>query len=234
MRRSHRDGLWAALGLLLLLLWEASGADLAVVRTFGSAAGFVWRDGWWARGVLHQGGRFLSWLVFFGLAAQAVRVAYRRPAGPDELSARARLAWLAIALVAVAWVGLLKHQSLTSCPWDLAEFGGRAQPVSHWRALLLGQADGGPGGCFPSGHAVSAFTFFTQYFLWREHRPDVARAWLVGVWIFGLLFGAAQLVRGAHYPSHTLWSAWLCWVLCAAATTRAQNAREPTALPARS
>ena len=24
---------------------------------------------------------------------------------------------------------------------------------------------------------------------------------------------AAQMARGAHYASHTLWAAWLCWVL---------------------
>ena len=27
----------------------------------------------------------------------------------------------------------------------------------------------------------------------------------------GLLLGLTQTVRGAHYPSHTLWTAWICW-----------------------
>ena len=40
---------------------------------------------------------------------------------------------------------------------ELAEFGGVAQHVSHWS---LGVLDGGPGHCFPSGHASSAFAFF--------------------------------------------------------------------------
>jgi membrane-associated PAP2 superfamily phosphatase len=31
----------------------------------------------------------------------------------------------------------------------------------------------------------------------------------------GAVFGWAQMVRGAHFPSHTMWSAWVCWVLCA-------------------
>jgi membrane-associated PAP2 superfamily phosphatase len=26
------------------------------------------------------------------------------------------------------------------------------------------------------------------------------------------VLGLAQQVRGAHYMSHTLWSAWACWV----------------------
>jgi membrane-associated PAP2 superfamily phosphatase len=108
----------------------------------------------------------------------------------------------------------IKRVSLSSCPYELAEFGGLAQYVSHWR---WGVADGGPGHCFPSGHAVSAFGFFGLYFMWRWQAPRRARAMLVAVLLTGLLFGAAQLARGAHYPSHTLWTAWLCWLLCAVA-----------------
>ena len=33
----------------------------------------------------------------------------------------------------------------------------------------------------------------------------------------GHLESVIYVVRGAHYPSHTLWSAWLCWVICVAA-----------------
>ena len=31
----------------------------------------------------------------------------------------------------------------------------------------------------------------------------------------GLLLGLAQQVRGAHYMSHTLWTAWFCWATAA-------------------
>ena len=89
-----------------------------------------------------------------------------------------------------------------------------ARYVSHWQ---LGVPDGGAGHCFPSGHAVTAFAFLGLYFLWRGHNLPRARAWLATVAVVGRLFGAAQLARGAHYPSHTLWSAWLCWALCVAA-----------------
>jgi membrane-associated PAP2 superfamily phosphatase len=29
----------------------------------------------------------------------------------------------------------------------------------------------------------------------------------------GLLFGLVQTLRGAHYPSHTLWTGWICWAV---------------------
>jgi hypothetical protein len=51
----------------------------------------------------------------------------------------------------------------------------------------------------------------------------VARAVLLAVLAAGALFGWAQLARGAHFPSHTLWSAWLCWVIGVAGATRAQS-----------
>ena len=86
--------------------------------------------------------------------------------------------------------------------------------VSHW---AWGVFDGGAGHCFPSGHAAGAFCFLSGYFLLRAHRPRLARVWLAGTLLAGVLFGLAQTLRGAHYPSHTLWSAWLCAALCVAA-----------------
>lgn len=99
--------------------------------------------------------------------------------------------------------------------------------MSHWH---FGLADGGPGHCFPSGHAVAAFAFFAMYFLWRGHDPRLARRWLAGVLAAGAVFGFAQLARGAHYPSHTLWSAWICWTICVAVSAWAASRR---ALPPR-
>jgi membrane-associated PAP2 superfamily phosphatase len=127
--------------------------------------------------------------------------------GPSRAERWGTLAAVGVGLLLVP---LLKRVSATSCPWDLAEFGGHALYVPHWR---LGVSDGGPGHCFPSGHAVSAFAFLPLVTLWRRHRPAWARAWLVGILVSGAAFGTAQWLRGAHFPSHTLWSAWLCWVV---------------------
>jgi membrane-associated PAP2 superfamily phosphatase len=44
--------------------------------------------------------------------------------------------------------------------------------------------------------------------------------WLAGGAAGRAAFGGAQYLRGAHYPSHTLWTAWLCWVLSAALLAR--------------
>lgn len=205
--RSRGDLGWLLAGLALLVLWEASGADLWLAQRFGGPAGFPWRDAWLTSTVLHEGGRALAWVVMALLAWNAWR-----PAAGGPSPARRRL-WLATMLASMALVPALKRLSRTSCPWDLAPFGGAFPYVPHW---LPGVADGGPGHCFPSGHAVAAFGFFGLYFLWRAHRPQRARAALAAVWGLGLVFGWAQMARGAHFASHTLWSAWCCWALCSA------------------
>ncbi|MDP1647946.1 MAG: phosphatase PAP2 family protein [Rubrivivax sp.] len=212
--RARADLALTLLALAALLAWDASGWDLTVARHIGSAAGFAWRDTWWASRVMHDGGRWAAWALLLTLAWAALRAPQAGTALAAGPSGAERWRWIAVMLACVVAVPALKRVSGTSCPWDLSEFGGVAAYVSHWR---LGLLDGGPGHCFPSGHAVAAFAFFGLYFMWREHDPRRARAWLVVVVVAGLVFGGAQLLRGAHHPSHTLWSAWLCWALNAAA-----------------
>ena len=207
--RARSDAWVTLLALALLLAWDATGLDLAAARLFGTAGGFGWRDSWVASTLLHDGGRIAAWLVLAALMATALR-----PPPASTPSRLMRWRWVGVMLLCVLLVPAIKRISLSSCPWELAEFGGAARHLSHWR---WGVADGGPGHCFPSGHAVSAFAFFGLYFLWREHDRRRARAFLWAVIGTGLLFGSAQLVRGAHYPSHTLWTAWLCWTICVVA-----------------
>jgi membrane-associated PAP2 superfamily phosphatase len=39
----------------------------------------------------------------------------------------------------------------------------------------------------------------------------------VAVVALGIAYGIGQMLRGAHYPSHTMWTAWICWALTVAA-----------------
>ena len=206
MNSWRRDLAWLAAGLLLLLAWDLAGVDLVVARWFGSPNGFALRTVWWTSDLLHGGGRWLAWAALLVLV-----VGIWRPLPVfARLTRRERVGWVLVTLAAVLLVPAIKRISLTSCPWDLAEFGGVAQYVSHWR---WGVGDGGAGHCFPSGHAAGAFAFLSGYFVLRTDHPRLARRWLCGVLLAGALFGVAQLVRGAHFPSHTFWTAWFCWVI---------------------
>lgn len=205
-RDSRRAAALALLALLPLVLWELSAGDLPLTRLFGNAQGFALRNDWWMSNVLHDGTRHLAWVL-----ALVLLVNIWWPLTP-RLTRHERVWWLLATLAAAAVVPLVKQQSLTSCPWDLTEFGGTARHLSHW--LQLGpwaQADGAGGRCFPSGHATSAFAFFSGGFALRRAHPTAARRWMLAVLLIGLALGGVQLVRGAHFASHTLWSAWLCF-----------------------
>ena len=207
---------WLLLLLAFTLLWDVSGADLAVMRWLGTASGFPLRDVWFLEHVLHDAWRQL----FVGLyLLMWVWALWPTPWNLPRLVAmvlprRERLTLALLVALSLLAVNLVKNASQTSCPWDLQTFGGSARYVSHW-SLWQG-SDGGSGRCFPGGHASSAFAFLGLCLPWllpptgTQRAPVVGRWWLVALLLAGLIAGGVQTVRGAHYPSHTLWTLLIC------------------------
>lgn len=222
----HKDrrDLAVTLGTLLLVLaWDASGLDLPLTRALATSRGFPWRDTWLTDQLLHEGGRLLAAATLLALLLHALWP--RGPGCQDGTGRHQRWAALGGVLLNLTAVPALKRASSTSCPWDLAEFGGSVPYVPHWD---WGVPDLGPGHCFPSGHAVAGFAFIALYLAWRNTHPARARRWLWFSMATGLAFGGSQVLRGAHYLSHVAWSAWLCWslaVLVFAVARRRQPAR---------
>lgn len=203
--------LWMTLAsAALVLLWDVSGLDLDVMHWWGTSEGFALRNHPWLSQVLHTRGQQSAMVVFFVMWWVILR-----PFGPwRELSRRERLAIGLAVTTSVLSISMLKHFSLTSCPWDLRQFGGSADYVSHW---AWGVSDLGRGKCFPGGHASSAFGFLaaSMPFLFSP-KAELKRhgmRLLAGVVLVGLVFGLTQTMRGAHYPSHTFWTAWICWTV---------------------
>ncbi|MEY4412869.1 MAG: hypothetical protein RIQ53_162 [Pseudomonadota bacterium] len=223
--RRRADLRWTLLSLLAIGAWELSRLDLRVSALFATAQGFALRDQWWLSVVLHDGVRQVSLAMLVAALPLALRAA--RPlavpvavdvglwAALRALPRRLRLGWWGVTLALALLIPGLKRLSHTSCPWDLQAWGGRLAWVPHWQ---LGLRDGGPGHCFPSGHAVSAAAWFTLYFLLRGlHPAATGRRMLIGVLLAVAVSGLVQVLRGAHFVSHVLWSAWLCWAVCVVA-----------------
>lgn len=200
-----RDGVWTIVALALLLAWDGGGLDLPLARLMGGSALFPWREHWVLARVLHAGARDAAWLV-----AGWLLVGVWWPIGVlKRLPRSGRAQWLGSMLLGLLLISLLKNASPTSCPWDLIEFGGAATPMSHWAWHI---ADGGPGQCFPAGHASAGFAFMGGYFVLRADAPRQAKLCLELALVAGFVLGLSQQLRGAHFMSHTLWSAWVCWV----------------------
>lgn len=196
--------------MVLIVIWEWTGADRPVMALLADSHGFALQNDWWLREVLHNGLRRVSTLAYVTLI-----VSLWKPFGfLRSVTQRQRveiLVGVTASLLAVNWA---KHVSLTSCPWDLAQFGGVARYVSHW---AWGIRDGGAGHCFPSGHASAGFAFLglALPFLFAPSAQLQQRGWriLYVAILFGLICGITQVLRGAHYLSHVLWTGLICWVV---------------------
>jgi len=160
---------------------------------------------WWARGLLHTGGRWVVrgvaaaalvlWALSFAVASLRT---WRRSAGFVLLAM----------LLATLIVGGLKTVTNVDCPWDLAGFGGQSPYVALFadRPDALSHAQ-----CFPGAHASSGFALMCFYFVFRDRSRRVARWMLVAGLAVGIAFSIGQEARGAHFLSHDLASAAIVW-----------------------
>lgn len=224
MNNSRRLSLWTHLALPTMLFvavaatLETTSLDRSVADVFYDQAGGFWTHGksLWANEILHILGRDLvaafsaTMLIVLlaGLFSARAR-AWRRPAGYVVLTL----------LLGSGTVALLKRTTNVDCPWDLEIYGGSRPAVR----LFGDRPDDLPRGrCFPGGHSSGAFSLFSLYFLaldrqrrdreQRHRTPYRALLVLLGVLAVGTLFSFGQWVRGAHFPSHDLWSAMICYL----------------------
>ena len=207
---------WTVIALSCVLAWDMSSLDMPMAHWFGSSQGFALQNDWFMVNIAHEGARKLAWAIVMGLSLMIWwPIGWMR-----KVSYPRRIQLVVGALVSLIIMALMKRISVTSCPWDLADFGGVGHYVSHW---AWGVIDGGGGHCFPAGHASAGFAFISGYFALRHDLPRAARLWLATALVAGFALGLAQQMRGAHFMSHTLWTAWLCWTaswFCDLLTTR--------------
>lgn len=208
-----------AVPLLLYLGWYSDTdlwlADMVFDRT---QMLFPWRDAWLADTFNHRilkGLLAASAVLVIAMAAADARYRYRWLDGM-----RLRLRVVALSALAVPLViSLLKQVSDSHCPWDLARYGGAQPYVRLFESLPAGAV---PGHCLPAGHASSALWLLSISAFWLPRRPG--RATLAGsaALAAGLAVGWLQQLRGAHFLTHTLWSAWIAVAVVTAITAALQ------------
>ncbi len=120
---------------------------------------------------------------------------------------------LVIAILTLATLPLLtglgKRYTGMHCPGELIRYGGNS-PYEH---LHLSFHAGGEsrGRCFPAAHASGGFALLGLAWLRRSAR------WRIGGVAVGLgagwWMGGYQMLRGAHFLSHTLVTMLLAWIV---------------------
>lgn len=191
-------------GLFLAFDYPSSWDTQSLAPWFNAAQHeFPLRHNWILESALHSGLRSALLLVPISTAALLVwQLVQKQPCR--------RTAWLLIAqLLPALLVSILKQESIHACPWDLAEYGGYAPYIPLFGHLPAGIS---PGKCLPGGHASAGYAMLAFYFGFRDDQPRLAALALWGGLLLGTLMGWIQVMRGAHFLSHNLWSLWVTWI----------------------
>ena len=203
---------WMPLALVLPLFFFIEWLDLDRVVAhafFYNAAADQWlgagTGGWWARGLIHDGGRWLARSI--AATALALWLASFVSAGARQWRRTAGFVFLAM-VTSIIVVGLLKTVTNVDCPWDLAGFGGDRPYV----ALFADRPDSLPRAqCFPGAHSSSGFALVCFYFVFRDRSRRAARWALLAAGLVWAVFSLGQQARGAHFLSHDLASLAIVW-----------------------
>lgn len=210
---SLRFWIWHGwLPFLLFTVWAGLFAttdwDLRLSDPFYDHFAQTWpyKHSWWAEGLIHTGGKDL--ILVIGISALlAVIGSYAvqalRPWRRAALFLSLNIA-LSTGLVAVA-----KETTNRHCPWDHTRYDG---PVPYSRLFEPPPAECKPGKCFPAGHAAGGFSLMGLYFVFYRRRPLALAGLAIGLGL-GTLFSFGQVARGAHFVSHNLWTAAICWAV---------------------
>ena len=201
-----------ASALFLIFIYPKTGLDQRLIAPYFNAINqqFALKHSWFLESVMHSGLKYgLVLIAISTLLASFVVHIY----GPLK-AYQARLLWVfIIMLVSTTAIAILKSYSMHGCPNDLTQYGGDLPYLQLFDALPIGVE---MGRCFPGGHASGGFTLMAFYFAFSDVQPKFAKSMLLILITLGFVMGWTQMMRGEHFLSHNLWSAWLVWAICLA------------------
>lgn len=197
--------------LIFLIAWFSLDLKLADMIFQGGGNAWILRENWITEDLIHQGGRNLVALLLLTLIGLIASTYLKQ----DLKQYRTGLWYILVtALISALLVNILKQTTGLDCPWDLSRYGGNKVFLGFFENNYLNQD---VGRCFPAGHASAAYAWFGVYYFARRNFPKYQWLCLTCIIITGLIFGIAQQLRGAHFLSHDLWTAWICWITASAA-----------------
>ena len=198
--------------LLLVFIYPKTGLDQRLIAPYFDAVNqqFSLKHHWVLESVLHTG-------LKYSLIVVAISTLIISQIGPIYAPLKAyqqRLFWaFMLMLISTTAVSILKSYSMHGCPNDLTQYGGDLPYLQLFDALPNGVS---MGKCFPGGHASGGFALMAFYFAFSDVQPKFAKSMLLISITLGFVMGWAQMMRGEHFLSHNLWSAWLVWAICLA------------------
>ena len=206
--------LWPAVLALVgvIILFELTELDLGLQDHFYDADARRWvmdADNAAGRLVFYNGPKILIILTAITVLTLAAGPARWR----DKAGFARRDLWVAVlTLVTVpALAGVGKNTTNTFCPSEIRRYGGDVPYIKLCEPYPDDDRPARKGHCFPAGHASGGFALLGLMWLRRS------RAWRLGGLALGLgagwWMGGYQMLKGAHYLSHTVVTMLVAWVI---------------------
>lgn len=198
------------LAILAGIFFQYTGIDIWFEHFFYDQSHHIWsyNHNWLASNVIHHGGQLVVKFIALGMLLFAISTLFIK-----KLKIYRKASWYVVlaSFTGAAIIGELKNITHIYSPWDLLVFDGK---YPHIRLFDTVVSSAPVGHAFPAGHAGGGFALLSFYFLYREKEHSYRYYFLVVALCIGLIFGIEQDIRGAHMPSHDLFSFAICWLAC--------------------
>jgi membrane-associated PAP2 superfamily phosphatase len=207
--------LWPAVLVLAAAigLFEFTGLDLSVQDLFYDTAA-----GRWLIDAADPLGRALFYtgpkvVLIIPTAVAALVLALGPARWRERLQFARRDLWVAVlTLITVpALAGIGKNTTNIFCPSEIRRYGGDVPYIRLCEPYPENDRPQRRGHCFPAGHASGGFALLGLIWLRRT------RTWRLGGLALGLgmgwWMGGYQMLKGAHYLSHTVVTMFVAWIL---------------------
>ncbi|TCM65204.1 membrane-associated PAP2 superfamily phosphatase [Acinetobacter calcoaceticus] len=189
--------------ILLLLLFPIGGKiDLYLIQPWMDSSGqFIYRNHWLLTDINHQLFKKLLFAVYISFLVLWI-LSFKIERFKPNRAIYGYMFW--VSALSTGLVGLLKSQSRHDCPWNMVE-----PTATAW----VWDFSATQGHCSPGGHASAGFALMTGYFVYRLSNRKRAYLFLIAGLVIGSVLGWGQMMRGAHFLSHNLWTAWYVFAL---------------------
>ena len=214
--------------IALFSLAYGVGFDFSLASALYQIQGDSWllQHHWLTEQVLHRHVRTLNEIVVLSMLGYWL---WRRFVFKDKSKKQQALALLLLSLLlSFATVAVIKRLVPMECPWDLNQFGGHS---AFWGLFAIRPDNLKATQCFPAGHASIGFAWLALFYYWCEMKPQQAWFGLAIGGGTGLLLGVVQQLRGAHFISHDIATAAICWLIATLLYARFKAKTLPTEQP---
>jgi membrane-associated PAP2 superfamily phosphatase len=211
-KKIHRNLVVTTILLLLsTALFELTDIDLVVQDRFfdfNTATWLIDADNQILRGIFYSGSKKI--IIALGVAA-ILCLGFSLKTKRFQ-SRRKGLLIFVLALIVVPFlVARAKQITNMYCPDQIRRYDGVYPYVKLFEQYPQGFHPKRCGKCFPAGHASGGFALMALYFTFKKRRSKLAGI-SIGM-AMGWIMGLYQMLKGAHYLSHTVTTMLLAWII---------------------